>query len=77
MPRIGTRKIYYLLEGEFKAIGIKVGRDKLFEILRKEQMLITKEKEIHTDDELKTLVKEVSESDKRIRNRPTGEAVGK
>lgn len=44
MPRIGTRKIYHILRGEFESKGIKLGRDKLFEILRKEQMLITKRK---------------------------------
>ena len=36
-PRIGTRKLYYLLREE-----IEVGRDKLFDILRKEDLLITK-----------------------------------
>lgn len=44
MPRIGTRKIYHLLKGEFGAKGIKVGRDKLFEILRKRGLLITRRK---------------------------------
>nr|WP_255489456.1 IS3 family transposase [Dysgonomonas sp. 216] len=35
MPRIGTRKLYYLLDGQ-----LSVGRDKLFCILRANQMLI-------------------------------------
>ena len=30
-PRLGTRKLHFILKSE-----IKVGRDKLFEILRKE-----------------------------------------
>jgi transposase InsO family protein len=42
MPRIGTRKLYYKLKGEFEEKEIKVGRDKLFEILRNKQMLITR-----------------------------------
>lgn len=42
MPRIGTKKLYHILKGEFESKAIKVGRDKLFEILRKNQMLITK-----------------------------------
>jgi putative transposase len=42
MPRIGARKLYHLLRGEFESKGIKVGRDKLFEILRNNQMLITR-----------------------------------
>lgn len=36
-PRIGTRKLHYLLKDE-----IKVGRDRLFKILRKEGLLIKK-----------------------------------
>jgi transposase InsO family protein len=42
MPRIGTRKLYHILKAEFQAKGIKAGRDKLFEILRNNQMLITR-----------------------------------
>ena len=38
MPRIGTRKLYYLLHNELHAIG--VGRDKYFEILRANRMLV-------------------------------------
>lgn len=44
LPRTGTRKLYYLLEKEFKQEHIKVGRDKLFSILRDEQLLIIKKK---------------------------------
>lgn len=40
MPRIGTRKLYYLLQDEFKRSGLKVGRDKLFSFLKHEHMLI-------------------------------------
>ena len=40
MPRLGTRKLYYLLKGELKAKGIKIGRDGLFDYLRSEQLLI-------------------------------------
>lgn len=44
MPRIGTRKLYYLLESSFIKSGIKVGRDKLFSILRASNLLIVKRK---------------------------------
>lgn len=44
LPRTGTRKLYYLLEKEFKHEQIKIGRDKLFSILRDEQLLIIKKK---------------------------------
>lgn len=40
MPRIGTRKLYYLLKDEFVRQGIKIGRDALFAYLRSEHMLI-------------------------------------
>lgn len=38
MPRIGTRKLYYLLEDQLRVLG--VGRDKLFTILRANHMLV-------------------------------------
>ena len=44
LPRLGTRKLYHLLAGDFKKEQIVVGRDKLFSILRKEQLLIVKKK---------------------------------
>jgi putative transposase len=40
MPRIGGRKLLYLLEKD----GINVGRDKLFDILRHENLLVKKRK---------------------------------
>ena len=44
MPRLGTRKLYHLLSEEFEQGGIKVGRDKLFSILRDSKLLIHKKK---------------------------------
>ncbi|WP_420870126.1 IS3 family transposase [Catalinimonas alkaloidigena] len=40
MPRIGTRKLYYLLSGAFDTMGVKIGRDGLFSYLRQERLLI-------------------------------------
>jgi len=40
MPRLGTRKLYYLLKEELIALNIKLGRDVLFNFLRAEQLLI-------------------------------------
>lgn len=40
MPRLGTRKLYQLIEPELKAAGIKLGRDGLFDYLRQHRMLI-------------------------------------
>ncbi|MDE0537051.1 IS3 family transposase, partial [Tenacibaculum sp. L6] len=44
MPRIGTRKLYYLLKDEFNNQEIKIGRDALFDYLRSESMLIKPKK---------------------------------
>ena len=42
MPRIGTRKLYYLLQDPLNEIG--VGRDKLFAILKANHMLVKPKK---------------------------------
>lgn len=40
LPREGCRKLCVSLAGEFKEMGLKIGRDQLFDILREEQMLV-------------------------------------
>lgn len=40
MPRIGTRKLYYLIKDELNVLHIKIGRDVLFNLLRAEHLLI-------------------------------------
>ena len=45
MPRLGTRKLYTLLSNELHELGI--GRDKLFEILKSNKMLIVPRKSYH------------------------------
>lgn len=40
MPRIGTRKLYYILCNEFSQKGIKIGRDAFFDYLRREKLLV-------------------------------------
>ena len=42
MPRIGTRKLHYLLSKELQEAGIKIGRDGLFEYLRSQRLLVTR-----------------------------------
>jgi len=44
MPRLGTRKLYYLLKKEFRVNNMKIGRDALFDYLRSESMLIRPKK---------------------------------
>lgn len=43
-PRMGTRKLYYVLQSKFKQIGLKVGRDRLFKILGANNLLVKKRK---------------------------------
>lgn len=44
MPRIGTRKLYYLLKSKLDQASIKIGRDGLFSYLRSEHLLIKPKK---------------------------------
>jgi len=44
--RIGTRKLYYLLQAELQEL--KVGRDKFFDILRANHLLILPKRSYHT-----------------------------
>lgn len=41
-PRLGVRKLYYLIRLELKAAGVKLGRDRLFEELRKLDLLVAR-----------------------------------
>ncbi len=45
MPRIGTRKLYYLLQEQLNELSI--GRDKLFKILKANHMLIKPKRSYH------------------------------
>lgn len=40
MPRLGTRKLYYLLKDQLNQANIKFGRDKLFSLLKEYGLLI-------------------------------------
>lgn len=41
MPRLGGRKLYFLLKPRFDAQGIKLGRDGFFDYLREHRLLVT------------------------------------
>ena len=45
LPRVGTRKLYHMLKKELDEIG--VGRDKLFDILRANHLLIAPKRSYH------------------------------
>jgi len=40
MPKLGTRKVYLLLIDTIRELSMRIGRDKLFKILRENDMLI-------------------------------------
>lgn len=44
LPRLGTRKLYHLMKEDLKTEAIKLGRDRLFDFLREEHLLIGKRK---------------------------------
>lgn len=47
MPRYGTRKLHLDLQDYLRRSGIKMGRDKFFDLMRNEQMLVRKTKLYH------------------------------
>lgn len=40
LPRLGTRKVYHLIKDDLQRQGLKLGRDKLFALLREHDLLI-------------------------------------
>lgn len=39
-PRIGTRKLQVMLKKDLEEAGVKIGRDRLFEVLRRKELLV-------------------------------------
>lgn len=44
MPRLGTKKLYCLIKPDLEKMNIKIGRDKFFELMRYENLLVRKKK---------------------------------
>ena len=44
MPRVGGRKLYHLLEEDFKSLDYKIGRDAFFDVLREYDLLVKRRK---------------------------------
>lgn len=40
LPKVGTRKLYHLLKDDLNRWGIKLGRDRLFDLLRQNRLLV-------------------------------------
>jgi putative transposase len=50
-PRLGTRKLYWMLKAVMKENGIKMGRDKFFTLLRRDGLLVKpRRKRVRTTD---------------------------
>jgi putative transposase len=43
-PRLGGRKLYFLLKKQFDKNGVAIGRDRFFNVLRENKMLVEKKK---------------------------------
>jgi transposase InsO family protein len=39
-PRLGVRKLHHLLQAELKEAGVRIGRDRMFEELRRRELLV-------------------------------------
>lgn len=46
-PRMGIRKLYYLIKPDLERTGIKLGRDALFDLMAANKLLVTKRKRRH------------------------------
>lgn len=44
LPQLGTRKLYRLLGDDFKRQGVKMGRDKFFEWMRSQSLLVVRKR---------------------------------
>jgi putative transposase len=40
LPRLGGLKLHHLIKGDLAAMGIKLGRDRFFDVLREEDLLV-------------------------------------
>jgi transposase InsO family protein len=47
MPRLGTRKLHHLIKARIKSSHLKMGRDRLFTLLRHEGLLVERTKRHH------------------------------
>lgn len=48
LPLLGTRKLYWVLKEELRKQGLKIGRDRLFDLLRQESLLIVRKRKYVT-----------------------------
>lgn len=71
LPRSGGRKIYHMISDELAAKGIKIGRDKLFDYLRSEHLLVPNRKKYHKTTNSRHWMRKYPNSIKDVKiNRP-------
>src|ERR1035437_9481134 len=65
-PRIGSRKLHFTLQEQFQSEHLKIGRDRLFDILRDNKMLIRRKRaytkttnSFHRFHKYKNLIKDI------------------
>ena len=46
MPRLGCRKLRYLVQAELESAGVRIGRDRFFALLRRHNMLVERPKRV-------------------------------
>lgn len=46
-PRIGARKLHYLLKQPLASVGIKIGRDTLLQVLKRAHLLVPPQRAFH------------------------------
>ena len=69
LPKTGTRKLYQHMQEELQNQQVKIGRDKLFHLLRSSGLLIKKTKRYHITTDSKHFFLQVPQLSKRSADR--------
>lgn len=71
LPRSGGRKIYHMISDELESHSIKMGRDKLFDYLRSECLLVSNRRKYHKTTNSRHWMRKYPNSIKNVEiNRP-------
>ena len=75
-PRVGTRKLHSALSKNFCTANLKIGRDRLFDILRSKNMLVKTEKGVCKNYQFLPPFPQIQQPDKRGGSYKTKPGVG-
>ena len=53
LPRVGGKKLLFILREDFAAHHILIGRDRFFKLLRKHELLVKNQEKVHADHYVK------------------------